>query len=62
MWRVGEKAGIERVNKDLHPTCAFCKKQCLFRQNTYRYLRNNKHVSPAKVGTGCLELKLPAGS
>ena len=23
--------------------------------------RINKHISPAKVGTGCLEFKLPAG-
>ena len=30
----------------------------LFRQNTYH--RNDEHISPAKVGTGCLEFKLPA--
>ena len=28
--------------------------------NTYRGI--NKHISPATVGTGCLEFKLPAGS
>ena len=28
----------------------------------YTYRRIKEHISPAMVGTGCLEFKLPAGS
>ena len=33
---------------------------CLFRQ--ILAFRIKEHIAPAKVGTGCLEFKLPAGS